>query len=166
MPIGLQKEVRIIDSPVALIGDLREAVPTIRGEIAKEIRSVAEKEARQQELGKNQISGLEIDNRFRIKRSGRNEISLNDAVRAIRKSTFRSRIYYQGGMESLKEAVNEASRLIEQRTPKRKGYAGGAISTFYFRGRADGQVTGQHTLSTALAWLDRQTDPLTSIRIE
>jgi len=164
MPVVNVKETILTTQRVVDIDDLRKSVPILRGEVVQLVRSTGVKEIGQQAQLKNEISSLLVGKK-RYGLSNGKEVPATTAQEIVAtEAEDRIRIFYQGNINILVEALIDIYRRIERETPKRSGEA---FSTFYFRGYTrENKYTPRLTIGEAIAWLRKQTDPLTSIRIE
>ena len=145
------------------VKDLRQARKWLREEIADYLQVVALREAQEQSRANNPLSSVVLDGRVRVNQSGSEAITVSQAKGAIERSTRRVQLLFQGDMKALETAMRDTWRRLLRRTPRDEGEA---RKTFYIIGRANGRFTGRMGLEAATTWVRKQTDPLTSVRIE
>jgi hypothetical protein len=162
--VGLDRDIRFVNTSAVTVDDLREIAPILRGEIIKFQRKVAKEEADKQFQANNPLSGVEIDGKIIVKgRGGPGQFEKGAVHQIIDNSTRRVRLFYQADMSILRDALQQAWITILAKTPR---LTGEARRTFYCRGKADGKFTGQMSLPQALVWVMKQTDIETRVFIE
>jgi hypothetical protein len=164
MPVINARQTIFTTQKVVDVDDLRKSAAILRGEVVQLVRSTGVKEIGQQAQLKNPISSLLVGKKRYGLSNGKDVPPTTAQQIAATEGEDRIRIFYQGNTNALVQALIDIYRRIERETPRQSGEA---FSTFYFRGYTrDGGYTPRLTLGGAITWLRKQTDPLTSIRIE
>ena len=153
-----------ISDPVVTIDNLSKLAPKLRAEVAETVRLTLLQEDSVQRHQKNPISQVRVDGVQYKGRGGAKDFTRSIVQQVIKDVYARGQLFYQGDMDTLKDAVTAIWTAISAQTPKKSGEA---WRTFYFVGYADGAFTNRkNVLGAILSWIDEQTDPLTSVRIE